>query len=63
MIKRNEKGVGGGNLAPECNELQARMQIVEEIAQGLSDIDAGRTQTTEQVRETLALSRQERSDG
>jgi prevent-host-death family protein len=53
VITQNGKAAAVVMSPREFDALRYRQRFVEEIARGLSDVDAGRTQTTAQVRAAM----------
>lgn len=60
VITQNGKAAAVVMSPREFDALRYRQQFVEEVARGLADVDAGRTQTTSQVRTAMRKRRKER---
>ncbi len=60
VITQNGRAAGVLMSPGEYDRLQYRQRLVEEIATGIADIDAGRTVSGAQLKRELARSRQQR---
>lgn len=60
VITQNGKAAAVVMSPREFDALRSRQRFVEEVARGVADVDAGRTQTTSQVRAALRKRRRKR---
>lgn len=59
MITKNGRAAAVVMSPSGFDALQARQRFVEDVARGLADIDAGRSQTTTAVRRAMRKRRRE----
>jgi len=59
VITQNGEAAAVAMSPREFDALRARQRFVEEIARGLADVDAGRTQSTAAVRRAMKKRRRE----
>jgi prevent-host-death family protein len=60
VITQNGKAAAVVMSPQEFDALRYQQRFVEEVAQGLADVDAGRTQTTVQLRKAMRKRRRGR---
>ena len=61
VITQNGKAAAVVMSPREFDAIRYRQRFVEEVARGLADVDAGRTQTTSQLRKTMRKRRKDLS--